>query len=218
MFFIFRIFFSRYRKQHKMQEKHYHHPPPPNHPTFEIKNQNKGRGPYLLFGETTSHLTSKWRGTFEYPPPPPGNVFNFLTPTYFFLNVGNSIKRKHEILDKICIYFYFFQYFKNSYKIQTTFHQYQKLYSTPPWHGARICKVTRKYINAFSSYSVKTKRDRQMDRQMDGGGGGGGRWQYLPSWAFGVAGDKNVFKTQLNQNTNTLAIPNLIKRNMFQIP
>ena len=40
-------------------------------------------------------------------------------------------------------------------KIQTTFHQYQKLYSTPPWHGERTCK----YINAFSSYIAKTKRD-----------------------------------------------------------
>ena len=48
-----------------MKEKHY---PPP---TLEIKNQNKGiedimdvmdidsNCPYLLFGETTSHLTSK---------------------------------------------------------------------------------------------------------------------------------------------------------------
>ena len=40
-------------------------PPPPNHPTFEIQNQNKGimdidsNCPHLLFGETTSHLTSK---------------------------------------------------------------------------------------------------------------------------------------------------------------
>ena len=56
------------------------HPPPPPQttPTFEIQNQNKGiedimdidsNCPYLLFGETTSHLTSKWtwwRGTFQY--------------------------------------------------------------------------------------------------------------------------------------------------------
>ena len=43
-------------------------PPPPNHPTFEIQKQNKGiedimdidsNCPHLLFGETTSHLTSK---------------------------------------------------------------------------------------------------------------------------------------------------------------
>ena len=64
--------------------------------------------------------------------------------------------------------FYFFQYLKNSYKIQTTFHQYQKLYSTPPWLGARICKVSRKYSNAFLSYSAKTKRDGQTDGQTDG--------------------------------------------------
>ena len=57
--------------------------------------------------------------------------------------------------------------------MQTTFHQYQKLYSTPPPLGARTCKVSRKYSNAFLSYSAKTKRDgrtdRQTDRQTDGG-------------------------------------------------
>ena len=54
-------------------------------------------------------------------------------------------------------------------KIQTTFHQYQKLYSTPPWLGARTCKVSRKYSNAFLSYSAKTKRDGQTDGRTDGG-------------------------------------------------
>ena len=45
-------------------------PPPPTIPTFEIQNQNKDKGiedimdidsncPDQLFGETTSHLTSK---------------------------------------------------------------------------------------------------------------------------------------------------------------
>ena len=66
-------------------------PPPPTTPTFdmfEIKNQNKGiedyigyidsHCPYLLFGETTSHLTSKVRGTFQ----------------YIFFTVENSIKRE----------------------------------------------------------------------------------------------------------------------------
>ena len=57
----------------KMWEKHYT-PPPPRAP-FEIQNQNKGiedimdidsNCPSLLLGETTSHLTSKWRGTFQY--------------------------------------------------------------------------------------------------------------------------------------------------------
>ena len=41
----------------------------------------------------------------------------------------------------------------------------QKLYSTPLWHGARTCTVLRKYSNAFSSYSAKTKCDRQTNRQ-----------------------------------------------------
>ena len=56
-------------------EKNITPPPPPQAtPTFEVQNQNKGiedimdidsNCPSLLFGETTSHLTSKW-GTFQY--------------------------------------------------------------------------------------------------------------------------------------------------------
>ena len=34
------------------------------------------------------------------------------------------------------------------------------------------CKVSRKYSNAFSSYSAKTKRDGQTDRRTDGWTGG----------------------------------------------
>ena len=91
--------------------------------------------PYLLFGETTSHLTIKWRGTFSivfffnvensikckmrknysskfffstpppkkyfFTPPPPPQKYFFTPPPpeciflhkYFFLNVGNSMKR-----------------------------------------------------------------------------------------------------------------------------
>ena len=52
----------------------------------------------------------------------------------------------------------------------------------PPWHGARTCKVSRKYINAFSSYSAKTKRDGRIDGRTD-------VLQYLLSRAFGAAGD-----------------------------
>ena len=52
-----------------MQEKYYP-PPPPTFELFEIKNQNKGiedildidsHCPHLLFGETTSHLTSNYQ-------------------------------------------------------------------------------------------------------------------------------------------------------------
>ena len=61
-----------------------------------------------------------------------------------------------------------------------------KLYSTPPWHGDRTYKISRKYSDAFLSYSAKTKRDGQTDGQRGGGGGGGGAFQYLPSWAIGA--------------------------------
>ena len=48
----------------------------------------------------------------------------------------------------------------------------------------------RKYINAFLSYSAKTKRDGWMDRRTDRQTDGRGALQYLPSRAFGAAGDK----------------------------
>ena len=57
-----------------------------------------------------------------------------------------------------------------------------------PWHGARTCKVSRKYINVFSSYSAKTKRDGRTNRWTDGRGA----LQYLPSRDFGAAGDNDV--------------------------
>ena len=41
-------------------------------------------------------------------------------------------------------------------------------YIRPPWHGARTCKVLRKYINAFPSYSAETKRDGRTDGRMGG--------------------------------------------------
>ena len=55
-----------------------------------------------------------------------------------------------------------------------------------------------KYINAFLSYSAKTKRDgqtdrhRQTDRQTDRRTDRQGALQYLPSRAFGAAGDNYV--------------------------
>ena len=43
-----------------------------------------------------------------------------------------------------------------------------KLHGEKTLHGARTCKVLRKYINAFLSYSAKTKRDGQTDGRTDG--------------------------------------------------
>ena len=69
--FVFPDLFSRNVGNSIKCEKTLHPPPPPQTtPTFEIQNQNKGiedimdidsNCPYLLpvFGETTSHLTSK---------------------------------------------------------------------------------------------------------------------------------------------------------------
>ena len=56
----------------------------------------------------------------------------------------------------------------------------------------RTCKVLKKYINAFLSYSAKTKRDGQMDGWTDRRGA----LQYLPSRAFGAAGDNKNLKLE----------------------
>ena len=62
---------------------------------------------------------------------------------------------------------------------------------------ARTCKVSRKYSDAFSRYSAKTKRDGQIDRQM-------GAFQHLPPRAFGTVGDNNTYIDRLQNNTHTL--------------
>ena len=94
--------------------------------------------PSLIFGETTSHLTSKWRGTFQYffnventikremrknylknkikkktHPPPPD--FFFCLHQFFFLmlEIAWNAKKTWNI-EKQKILFYFFQYLKNS--------------------------------------------------------------------------------------------------------
>ena len=90
------------------------------------------------------------------------------------LEIAHKTRRKHEMMKKLILANKFITKFK---------HQYQKLYSTPPWHGAHTCKVLRKYSNEFSSYNAKTKRDGH-DRWM-------GAFQYLPSRAFGATGDNN---------------------------
>ena len=100
---------------------------------------------------------------FNTPPPPPEIFF---APNFFWMLEMAWNAKTWNLKKKI-------QYLKNSSKIQTTFHQYQKLYSTPPWLGAHTCKVLRKCSNAFLSYSAKTKRDGRID--------GRGALQYLPS-------------------------------------
>ena len=54
--------------------------------------------------------------------------------------------------------------------------------------GAHTCKVSRKYINALSSYSAKTKHDEQTDGRTDGRTDGGHCNISRPR-AYGAAGD-----------------------------
>ena len=136
--FVFPDFFSRNVGNSIKCEKNITPPPPQTTPTFEIQNQNKGiedimdiysNCPSLLFGETTSHLTSKWRGTFQYcfnvensikremrkncfskkkkkkkststPPPPPG-IFFFDANFFLMLEIAWNMKKTWNIEKKI---------------------------------------------------------------------------------------------------------------------
>ena len=93
--FVFPDLFSRNVGNSTKCEKNITPPPPQTTPTFEIHNQNQNKGiedimdidsncPYLLpvFGETTSHLTSKL------------NVMDGRTGGSILFNVENSIKRE----------------------------------------------------------------------------------------------------------------------------
>ena len=95
---------------------------------------------------------------------------------------------------------YFFQYLKKFIKNSNNSINIKNYTATPPWHGARTCKVSRKYINAFLSCSAKTKRDGQTDGRTDRRGA----LQYLPSRAFGTAGDNK--HTYIYTQCNTLLI------------
>ena len=76
--------------------------------------------------------------------------------SFYFFNVENSIKRvkknQHPPPPQNFLFvtnFFFFMLeiawnAKKTWNIETTFHQYQKLYSTPPWHGARTYRNVSK--------------------------------------------------------------------------
>ena len=131
-------------------------------------------------------MRKKWFFFFKKSNTPQKNFNWFFYSNYFLYNVGNNIKREENM--KYWHHLKKNQYLKNSWKIQTTFHQYQKLCSTPPWHGVRTCKVSRKYINAFWVTVRKTKRDGQTD----GRTGGGGRCNISRPRAYGAAGDNYI--------------------------
>ena len=72
-------------------------------------------------------------------------------------------------------------------KIQTTFQQYQKLYNTPPYDMVHV--LTKFRENTSMRFRVTVRKinvmNRRTDRQTDGRTGA---LQYLPSRAFGAAG------------------------------
>ena len=165
-----------------MWEKQYT-PPPQTTPTFEIQIQNKGiedimdidsNCPHLLpvFGETTSHLTSKL------------NVMDGRTDrrgVSIFFNVENSIKREIR---------------KNCYlKIHKKFKQHSiniKNYTAHPHDMVHVPAKFRE--NTSMRFWVTVRKLNVTDRQTDGRG----TLQYLPSRAFGAAGDKKVNTRKLN--------------------
>ena len=128
-----------------MQEKHY--PPPQKHPTFEIKNQNKGiediLDTYFLFTQT------------------------------FFLNVGNGIKQKilYTKILKILFFSIFKKFIKNSNipSLSKTIQHTPMTWCTYLQSFEKIhpCvfRVTVRKLNVADG-----QMDRQMDRQTDGRG------------------------------------------------
>ena len=160
--------------------------------------------PSLLFGETTSHLTSKWRGTFQYffnvensikremrknsfskifvfnnPPPPPG--FFIFFDTKFFFNVGNSMKREEKYWkQKFILFFSIFKKFIKNSNIPSISKNYTA-------HGAHdMVHIPAQFReNTSMRFWVTVRKLNVMDGQTDGRGA----LQYLPSRAFGAAGD-----------------------------
>ena len=167
--------------------------------------------PYLLlvFGETTSHLTSKWRGTFQYyfffnvensikremrkncflkkiyfftpPPPPPPEICL----TQIFLDVGNSMKREENMK----FWKKKFKFF-NIKKIHKKFKQHSINTKNYTAHPHDLVHVPAKFReNTAMRFWVTVRKlnvtDRRTDRQTDGRGA----LQYLPSRASGAAGD-----------------------------
>ena len=81
-------------------------------------------------------------------------------------NVGNSMKLEENMKywKQNFLNLYFFQYLKNSCKIQITFHQYQKLYSTPP----DMVHVPAKFReNTAMRFWVTVQKLNVTDRQTD---------------------------------------------------
>ena len=142
--------------------------PPP--PTFEIQNQNKGiedimdiesNCPYLLpvFGETTSHLTSKL------------NVMERRGVSIFF-NVENSIKR--EILKKIYFKILFFSIFKKFIKNSNNIPSISKTIQHTPMTWCTYLqsfeKIHQCVFELVRKLNVTDRRtDGRTDRQTDGG-------------------------------------------------
>ena len=191
-------------------------PPPQTPPHLRYKNQQGNRGyigyrfPLSLSTIWRNHLPfNQWvKGQYFHvensikremkwerivflkstAPPPPWICFQHQF--FLMLELAWNAKKTRNIENKI-LKFYFFQYLKNSYKIQTTFHQYPKknLYSTPPMTWCTFLQKSFEKIHQnFSCYSAKTKRDGQTygrtDRQTDGG-----RCNISRPRAYGAAGD-----------------------------
>ena len=144
--------------------------------------------PYLLFGETTSHLTIKWRGTFSIvfffnvensikrkmrnnysskfyffstPPSPPPPEFCF-THNFFFLNVGNSMKRLENM--KFWRNFKFKQHSINIKNYTAHLHHLVHVPAKFRENTAMRFWVTVRKLNV-----TDRRTDRQTDRQTDGG-------------------------------------------------
>ena len=150
--FVFPDFFSRNVGNSIKCEKNIT-PPPPH--IWDTKSEQGNRGyncPSLLFGETTSHLTSKWRGTSQY--------------FFLMLEIAWNAKKTWNI-EKNNLKILFFSIFKKIIKNSNNIPSISKTIQHTPMTWCTYLQSFEK-IHQCYSYSAKTKRDGQTDGRTDG--------------------------------------------------
>ena len=138
------------------------------------------------------------------PPPPPEFFF---PPNYNFFNVGNSMKREENMKfwRKKILKILFFSIFKKFIKNSNNIPSISKNYTAHPHDLVHVPAKFRE--NTAMRFWVTVRKLNVTDRQTDGRtdrqtDGWTGALQYLPSRAFGAAGDNNNMRMNMNRTYN----------------
>ena len=109
-----------------------------------------------------------WEKHFQHPPPLPPPKFLFIPIFFLMLEIPWNAKKTWNFEKKI-FFSIFKKFIKNSNNIPSiskTIQHTPMTWCTPPWLGARTCKVSRKYSNAFL---VTVRKLNVTDGQTDAG-------------------------------------------------